>query len=58
MSITEEQYEHITEELDSQDFFQLSDFADVACINIYQDIETLHGLSKQALDSRFGEDTQ
>ncbi len=59
MTITEEQYEHITEELDSHDFFRLGDFAAAAnCSNMLQELDNLHGLSKQALDYRFSDDTQ
>lgn len=59
MTITEEQYESITEELDSHDFFRLGDLAGTAsCSNMHQELDNLHGLSKQALDYRFCDNTQ
>ncbi len=58
MVITEEQYENITDELDSHDFFNLGNLASAASnSNLLQEIDNLHGLSKRALDYSYDGET-
>ncbi|ODS22339.1 hypothetical protein AB835_14760 [Candidatus Endobugula sertula] len=59
MPITEEEYEQISDEIDSHDFFHLGDLAGAASIpGLLQKLDDLHNLSKRALDYRYSNDTQ
>ena len=59
MSITEEQYEEITDKLDAHDdFFYLGDLAGSASnSSLLQDLDKLHSLAKRALEYAYCEDT-
>ena len=58
MAITEEQYDEITDELDSHDFFRLGDLAGSASNSgLLQELDNLHSLSKRALDYQFDPET-
>jgi len=58
VEITEEKYENITNELESQDFLELFYLANSASTsNLSRELDNLHSLSKKALDYSFDDET-
>ena len=59
MAITEEQYEQITDELDSYDFSRLGEIAAAAGMPaLFQEFDELHEHARRALDYAFDESTE
>ena len=59
MAVTEDQYEQITEKLDSDDFDSLGDMAAaVGMPALLQEMDDLHECAKRALDYAFDENTE
>ena len=58
MAISEEQYDEISDELDSHDFFNLGNFAGAASnSNLLTELDSLHALPKRALDYSYDDET-
>ena len=58
MTITEEQHDEISDELDAHDFFLLGDIAGTASnSNLLHELDNLHGLARRALEYSYDETT-